>query len=204
MSKKTYTAFAAARCIARGDLLQVALQAKAASDGGASVLAFDDRDGRQVDLNLGGDAAAVRARYAEPAAGESTPATAERRGRGRPRLGVVAREVTLLPRHWDWLAAQPGGASVTLRRLVEQARRDSSGGERRRQAQESAYRAMAALAGDFVGFEDAARALFASDREAFLQRLQSWPADVRDYAIELAAAAFEPIQDGGLSRPSVC
>jgi hypothetical protein len=199
MSKNAshYTAFAAGRRIARGDLLAVALQSKAASDRGECILVFDDLDGRQVDLNFGGDAAAVRARYAPSDADGAVSSATERRSRGRPRLGVVAREVTLLPRHWDWLATQPGGASVTLRKLVEQARRDGSGGERRRQAREAAYAVMAALGGNFAGFEDAVRALFASDREAFLRRMQSWPADVRDYVADLAAAAFGPIEDGG-------
>lgn len=193
MSNRTYTAFAAGRRIARGDLHSVALQSKTVSDRGEPVLVFDDR-GRQVDLNLSGEAAAVGARYALP---DAVEAVAGPRGRGRPRLGVVAREVTLLPRHWDWLATQPGGASVTLRKLVEQARRDGSGVERRRQAQESAYAVMAALGGDFAGFEDAVRALFAADRDAFQRRMQSWPADVRDYVLDLAAAAFGPAEDGG-------
>src|SRR3546814_490284 len=106
------------------------------------------------------------------------------RGRGRPKLGVTAREVTLLPRHWDWLAAQPGGASVALRKLVEQAMRDDR--QTRRAAQEAAYRVMTALAGDLPGYEEAIRALFAGDRQRFEQQIAGWPADLRDYVTRLA------------------
>ena len=110
----------------------------------------------------------------------------EPRGRGRPKLGVVAREVTLLPRHWDWLAAQPGGASVTLRKLVEEARRANLDRDRQRQASECAYHFMSAMAGDMAGFEEASRALFANDAAKFRQQTEAWPADVRDYVRYLA------------------
>ncbi|MGK4708801.1 DUF2239 family protein, partial [Pseudomonas aeruginosa] len=101
------------------------------------------------------------------------------------KLGVVAREVTLLPRHWEWLAAQPGGASVALRKLVEEARRSQSG--RARQAQERAYHFMNAMAGDLPGFEEATRALFAGDPEGFAERIAGWPTDVREHAAWLAS-----------------
>jgi hypothetical protein len=103
-------------------------------------------------------------------------------------LGVVAKEVTLLPRHWDWLNLQPGGASVALRKLVEEARRTSGHHDRVRAAQESAYRFMSAVAGNLSGFEEAARALFAYDRRRFSQMIAAWPDDVRDYAVRLAFA----------------
>jgi hypothetical protein len=113
------------------------------------------------------------------------------RGRGRPKLGVVAREITLLPRHWDWLNAQPGGASVALRKLVEEARHVNRGKDRRREAQESAYRFMSAMAGDEPGFEEASRALFAGNHETFKVAIRAWPADVRGHALHLAASAFQ-------------
>ena len=117
---------------------------------------------------------------------------AEPRGRGRPRLGVVAREVTLLPRHWDWLGLQPGGASVALRRLVEEARRASGDRDRVRAAQDAAYCFISAIAGNLPGFEEAARALFAYDRRRFADLIAGWPEDVRDYAIQLAFADQDP------------
>jgi hypothetical protein len=103
---------------------------------------------------------------------------------------VVAREITLLPRHWDWLAAQPGGASVALRRLVEDARKVSAGEDRRRAAQEATYRFMQAMAGDAPGFEDASRALFAGDVTRFEEQVARWADDVRDHALWLATDAF--------------
>jgi hypothetical protein len=110
----------------------------------------------------------------------------ETRGRGRPKLGVVPREVTLLPRHWDWLNTQPGGASVALRKLVEEARRTSGSADRRRVAHESAYRFMSAVAGNLPGFEEATRSLFADDERRFAELVADWPSDVRDYAVMLA------------------
>ena len=114
------------------------------------------------------------------------------RGRGRPRLGVVAREITRLPRHWDWLNSQPGGASVALRKLVDEGRRTSGDRDRRRSVQEAAYRFISALAGNLPGFEEAIRALFAFDRRRFCDLIASWPEDVRDYAIKLAFADQDP------------
>ncbi len=112
------------------------------------------------------------------------------RGPGRPKLGVVAREVTLLPRHWDWLNSQPGGASVALRKLVEEARKSHSGKDRRREAQNAAYKFLTAMAGNEQGFEEALRALFAGDHERFEQFSEAWPADVRDHGRMLAEASF--------------
>ncbi len=110
-------------------------------------------------------------------------------------MGVVAREVTLLPRHWDWLNGQPGGASVALRKLVEEARRANAGRDRVRRAQEAAYRFLSALAGNLPGFEEATRALFASDRTRFQEMVEPWPEDVRDHAKTLANAAFQSPDD---------
>jgi hypothetical protein len=123
-----------------------------------------------------------------PSLGEMDQTGGELRGRGRPKLGVVAREVTLLPRHWDWLNTQPGGASVALRKLVEEARRTSGDRDRTRAAQEAAYHFMSAIAGDLPGFEEATRALFAYDRRRFGDLVAQWPEDVRDHAIRLAFA----------------
>lgn len=100
------------------------------------------------------------------------------RPRGRPKLGVTAREVTLLPRDWDWLARQPGGASATLRRLVEAARRNPSAADRMRARREAAYRMLTELAGDRPGYEEAMRALFRGDAEAFAAATEGWPRDL--------------------------
>jgi len=180
------TAFDGPRLLATGPLTQVALAVKAALDGGAPgpLLVFDDANGKVIDLDTRGTAEDVLGRLAKP---EEAP-----RGRGRPKLGVVPREVTLLPRHWDWLNLQPGGASVTLRKLVEEARRATGGRQRRREAQEAAYRFMSAMAGDEPGFEEALRALFAGNRPAFEAHTVAWPADVRMHALTLAQPALLP------------
>jgi len=107
---------------------------------------------------------------------------------GRPKLGVTPREVTLLPRHWDWLATQPGGASVALRKLVEQASRDPK--SRRRQQRDAAYRLATALVGNAPGYEEAMRALYAGQREDFAAHIEAWPTDVRQVLEEMTAEAF--------------
>lgn len=181
-----HTAFLSERRLCSGSLSQVALavlQAQKAQPE-AQVLVFSDTSGRCTDLNLQGGEAAVAARYAEPAPVPEPP-----KGRGRPRLGVVAREVTLLPEHWDWLANQPGGASVALRKLVHEARRQGGERDRLRQAQERAYHAMSTLAGHRAGFEEASRALFAGDRERWLAQMAGWPDDLRAYLLQLADTA---------------
>ena len=119
------------------------------------------------------------------------------RGPGRPRLGVVAREVTLLPRHWQWLGEQPGGASVTLRKLVDEARRANEGKDRLRRARESAYRFMSAVAGNLPGFEEAIRALFGANHAQFAQSIEPWPHGVRDHARKLADAALAGADEVG-------
>lgn len=177
------TAFAGSRRLCAGILSDVAAAVKDAvdADGSVAVLTFDDATGRVIDLDLRGTKAAIIARLAPP---DSPPP--EPQGRGRPKLGVEGREVTLLPRHWAWLSAQPGGASVTLRKLVESARRSAGTQQHTAAAHEAAYRFMSALAGDYPGYEDAIRLMFAGDRAGFEQQIESWPADVRAYAVRLA------------------
>lgn len=194
---KPCTAFDGHRLLSAGPLSDVALAVKRASQAGASgpLLVFDDATGRVVDLDLRGSKADIIARLAEegPASPSSSSATpAEPAGRGRPKLGVVGREVTLLPRQWDWLAAQPGGASVTLRKLVEEARRSGSTKQKMREAQEAAYRFISAVAGDLPGYEEATRALFAGNRAAFEQQVASWPEAVRVFATRLAFGESAP------------
>jgi hypothetical protein len=149
------------------------------------ILVFNDSTGVPIDLDAHG-------RPEEIVEAQTESPALELRGPGRPRLGVVGKEVTLLPRHWDWLNLQPGGASVALRKLVDEARRTGGGRDRVRAAQEAAYRFMSAITGDLPGFEEAARALFAYDRRRFAHLIAAWPEDVRDYAVRLAFADQEP------------
>ena len=188
------TAFAGTRRIANGELRHVALKAKQVFDSQPDepILVFEDASGKVVELPLELPAGELlRTLNAHPSAGaEVSGPVVPARGPGRPRLGVVAREITLLPRHWEWLAAQPGGASVALRRLVEEARKVTTEGDRRRAAQEAAYRFMHALAGNLPAYEEATRALFAADSARFEEALSQWPEDVREHASLLAADAF--------------
>ncbi len=187
------TAFAGTQRIANGELRHVALKAKQVFDREPNqpILVFEDASGMVVELPLELPAGELlRALTAEPGDLDASAAPAPARGPGRPRLGVVAREITLLPRHWHWLAAQPGGASVALRRLVEEARKVSADVDRRRAAAEAAYRFMHALAGNLRDYEGAARALFAGDVARFEEAIARWPEDVREHASLLAAHAF--------------
>jgi len=183
------TAFHDTSRIASGPLATVALAVKAvlADDPAASILVFDDRTGKVVDLDLRGSEAEVTARFASRDDDATTATEDAPRGRGRPKLGVVAREVTLLPRHWDWLALQPGGASQALRRLVDEARKADGGRSRARAAQERAYAFIATMAGDREGFEEASRALFAGDDARFAEHSRTWPRDIRAHAAKLLA-----------------
>lgn len=190
---ETYTAFAGVRRIARGPLEETVLRAKAALDAGEStpILIFEDGTGAQLDFDWRGTPDDVRSRLATHphfAAPAQAPAS-ERTGPGRPRLGVVSREVSLLPRHWSWLGEQPGGASATLRRLVDDARKRDSGREDRRRVREAASRFLWAVAGDLPGFEEATRALFAGDDGRLSHSVADWPADVRTHLAELLATS---------------
>ncbi|WP_164010270.1 DUF2239 family protein [Pyxidicoccus trucidator] len=201
-----YTAIAGPRCIASGGLEEVSLKVKAWVDGGelAPVVIYEDATGLPVHPDLRGTREDVlrglderRARAAT--AGEDAEGP-RRSGPGRPKLGVVSREVSLLPRHWEWLNAQPGGASAALRKLVEEARRDGTGRERARRSQEAAGRFMLAVAGDLPGFEEASRAFYAWHAERFEQLTQPWPDDIRTHVRRLVTVAFR--DEAAVTRPS--
>jgi hypothetical protein len=185
-------AFEGSRRIAAGELHQVALKTKEVLDRNqdAPVLIFDESTSEAIEVDFRGTAQEVFERLTTPGVASSvyqpSPAPTIQRGPGRPRLGVVAREVTLLPRHWEWLNSQPGGASVALRKLVDEARRVRADGDRKRQSQEAAYRFIHTMAGNAPHFEEATRALFAGNVARFDELIEGWPADVRDHARKLA------------------
>ena len=185
---ETFTAFQGQRRLASGPLADVALAIRRAGPRESEPIAiFSDSNGRAIDLDLRGSPDEILARLPLPAnPTEELAASTEPRGRGRPRLGVVAREVTLLPRHWEWLNAQPGGASVALRKLVDEARRANGDRDRQRAARDAAYHFMSAMAGNLPNFEEASRALFADDRRRFVSQIANWPDDIRDHVVKLA------------------
>ena len=186
-----WIAFADERCLAQGAPREVVAAVKLWADAEPDVplLIFDARSSFPVELDLRGSLADVLARL--PA--DSGPApdaaigtdTGTARSPGRPKLGVTAREVTLLPRHWDWLASQSGGASVALRKLVEQAIRTNADTDRQRETRESAYRFMTAVAGNASGHEEAVRALFAGEVEKLRCVIEHWPEDIRAHVLRL-------------------
>lgn len=145
----------------------------------AQPLFFDTQTGRQTDLDW---------RSAPAEAPQAKAATRLRAGKGRPKLGVVAKEVTLLPRHWDWLGQQPGGASVTLRKLIERASKDPAPAEKQRARAEAAYHFMHAVAGNLPGFEDASRQLFAGNVWGLSATMAKWPGDIADQVLDLVNA----------------
>ena len=176
----TYTAFSGQSRIVSGGLEQMLLETKEfLKRGGAEpVFIFEDQTGRQVDFDFRGTSEEVLER--------AVPS--RRTGPGRPRLGVVSREVSLLPRHWDWLEQQPNGISAALRRLVDEARKRAPSEERARLAREAAHRFMTAMAGNLPGYEEASRALFAKDQERFKQSIAAWPEDVRRHLERLCVS----------------
>lgn len=191
-------AFRNDRRIAEGVLRDIARDIKQAigTDSPEGVLVFNVETSQPVEIDLRGSLDDVLARLpAAPQPAEPAPAETAR-GPGRPKLGVVAREITLLPRHWDWLALQPGGASVALRRLIDEARKTHGSKDRMRQAQEAAYRFASVMAGNRTHYEDAMRALFAGNRTRFIELTDGWPTDIRDHARRLAAPALHDDSSG--------
>jgi len=184
---QSFTAFEGLRRLISGNLAEVALAVKRAGQPAAPIIIFSDATGRSLDLDLRGSDEEIVARLPKTAPTPAPDAQApEPRGRGRPKLGVVAREVTLLPRHWEWLNAQPGGASVALRKLVDEARRTTGDRDRLRVARDAAYHFMSVMAGNLANFEEASRALFADDERRFAGLIADWPADIRDHIVKLA------------------
>jgi hypothetical protein len=192
METRTYAAFAGNRRIAFGDIRTTLLGTKSCLDAGETetILVFDEHTGAQIDFDWRGCPEEVLQRLDEhPSFAKTVDSEAARSGPGRPKLGVISREVSLLPRHWEWLETQPGGISAALRRLVDDARKAHAEDDKARLRREATHRFMWAMAGNLPGFEEASRALFASDSDAFRARIAGWPEDVRSELERLSAPA---------------
>lgn len=183
------TAFVGHQRIAQGSVREVAKQVKKYMDKHPDeiLLIFDDRSSALVELDLRGTVSDVLNRLPE-----ESESPVEKAGPGRPKLGVVSREIGLLPRHWEWLALQPGGASVTLRRLVEEAKKQNVHQDEVRRSQNAAYKFMSAMAGDLPHFEEASRAFFAKNKALFETLSAAWPKDIRQHALMVGEAALAP------------
>jgi hypothetical protein len=198
----TFTAFEGQRHLISGPIAEVVLAVKRVEQRASEpTVIFSDATGRPIDFDLRGSDAEILARLPATASPALEEAPTEPRGRGRPKLGVVAREVTLLPRHWEWLNTQPGGASVALRKLVEAARHANGDKDRSRAARDAAYHFMSAMAGDLPRFEEASRALFADDRRRFTTLIAAWPDDIRDHIVRLAFGdGVDPVDPANVNR----
>lgn len=193
-SQSPVIAFAGHQRIASGPLCEVVLEAHpwtSRLDAGP-VLVFDDLTSQLVEVDYRGSAMDAANRLLPASASPEAPSegagedtTAEKRGPGRPKMGVVAREVTLLPRHWEWLNQQSGGASVALRKLVEDARKTHADRDRKRQAADAVHRFLHALAGDLPQFEEVTRAFHASDFPRMTELMATWPEGVREHVERL-------------------
>lgn len=189
-----YTAFLGVGVVASGSLQHVVSTVKDALDDRdlTQLLIFDDSTGKQIDVDFRGKTDDVLKRLGEPSGdlpGTEVNQQPTRRV-GRPKLGVVSGEVTLLPRHWEWLKAQPGGASVTLRKLIDEARRAGEKQSNLRKSQEATHYFMTAMAGNFPQYEEALRALYAGDLDRFYHFIDDWAPDIRNHIKRLAANAF--------------
>lgn len=193
----TYTAFSQERLVATGPIDHVALETKEWLDqGGEPVLLFEDQTGQQIDLDLRGTPAEALERLrVHPWLRREREASEKRSGPGRPKLGVVSREVSLLPRHWDWLNDQPGGASATLRKLVEETMRKGQSKDRARQRRDAVARFTWAMAGNLPGFEEASRAFSRREYDAFDRLIEAWPEDIRQHVRKLVKQAVESEQE---------
>lgn len=181
-ANRDYIAFADNKKIASGDIIAVALKVKKYTKNynESSILVFDQMTSHQVELDLRGTDEEVERRLTALLEPEE-----KKCGPGRPKLGVVSKEVTLLPQHWEWLALQPGGASVTLRKLIEEAKKKNSGKDQIRQAQDAAYKFMHAIAGDFSNYEEALRALYAADFGQLQKMISDWPKDIQKHILDI-------------------
>jgi hypothetical protein len=190
MNTNTYTAFNQQTLVSHGSLEDVILKIKKrlGKSANSDVFIFSDQTGKTIDFNFNGSDADITRRLKVYSDSSMAPSTES--GPGRPKLGVVSREVSLLPRHWEWLATQQGGASSTLRRLVEESIKKNSSHQSVRQTQEKVYKIMLALAGDLPGYEEALRALYKKDKPQFSLQIKKWPDDIKDYVLRMADDVF--------------
>ncbi len=188
----TYTAFEGAKIVSRGLLISVVsnVKRKLTNNANCNVFIFSDLTGKLMDFNFQGTEKEVLKRLEvfieDPKSKESNSTS----GPGRPKLGVISREISLLPRHWEWLATQSGGASATLRKLIEEEMKKTNSSHSVKFAEERTYKFMTVIGGDFKGYEEAIRALYKKNKENFLANIKEWSPDIRSYVIELVQPIF--------------
>lgn len=188
----TYTAFEDHKILSQGSLEDVVLKVKKRLEKSpeSQIVIYSDITGKSMDFNFQGSEKEVLKRLEVYTAPETDNQASAPTGPGRPKLGVISREVSLLPKHWEWLATQSGGASNTLRKLVEESMKKTSGTLTVKTAQERTYKFMSVEAGDFANYEEALRALYRKDKERFTIEIKAWPRDVQKHIFELAKPVF--------------
>lgn len=182
MESSTYSAFSGDTLVFGGELRPLLSHLKGLLDAEPrrELLIFEDDSGKQVEFDFRGSLDEVLAREAPP----------PRTGPGRPKLGVISREISLLPRHWEWLERQPSGISAALRRLVEAEMKRDPERQRALQARAATGRVMTTLAGNRENFEEALRALYAGEGARFRQLVRGWPSDIKKHLLRLAEPSF--------------
>ncbi|MCH7331632.1 DUF2239 family protein [Acinetobacter modestus] len=172
-TQMTYTAFLNEQCLASGLLADVAIAIQQhANQSNSTILIFNDQTGRQIDLDLSGSEQNIQQRYAEPEMVKKV---------GRPKLGVISREITLQQKHWDWLDQQSSSASAVIRKLIDKELNDPNSESNRMLAKQATDRFMSAMLGNMPNYEEATRALYQGDREVFLDLIRDYPKDIKEY-----------------------
>lgn len=191
----SYTAFENDQILTQGPLDQVVLKIKRKLGNAAhsSILIFSDQSGKIMDFNFSGSEAEVIKRL-DIYVSSSSPASSEIQGPGRPKLGVISREVSLLPRHWEWLAQQSSSVSAILRKMIEEAMKKSSTANETKQSQERTYQFMSVMAGNLSQYEEALRALYQKNQKLFFSLIDKWPTDIKKHVTSLAKDAFDKNQ----------
>lgn len=180
-TQNTYTAFSGHTLIAQAQLPGIALKLKHLSETAENILIFNDQTGRQIDLDLSGSEQEIQQRYSEPEPAKKV---------GRPKLGVISREITLQKKHWDWLDQQSASASAVIRKLIDKELNDPASESNIMLAKQATDRFMSAMLGNMPNYEEATRALYQGDQEVFLKMIQDYPKDIREYLIQKTQNIF--------------
>lgn len=182
-TKNTYTAFVGNTRLITDSLLNVALAIKNQQHDSAPILIFEDQTGKQIDVNITGSESDIQQRYAELETVKKV---------GRPKLGVISREITLQQKHWDWLDLQNSSASAVIRKLIDQELNNAQSESNIMMTKQTTDRFMSAMLGNMPNYEEATRALYQGNKEGFLELIQDYPNDLKEYLNLRTVNIFKP------------
>lgn len=174
-----YTAFRGDTRIITDSLFNVALALQKQSE--MNVLVFNDQTGQQIDLDLSGSEDDLKQRYTEVEYVKKV---------GRPKLGVISREITLQQKHWNWLDQQSSSASAVIRKLIDKELNDPSSESNIMLAKQAIDHFMLAMLGNMPNYEEATRALYQGNKSHFLALIHNYPKDLKVYLELKAQTAF--------------